>query len=273
MKPWVLWVLMLIILFPAAYAAWLRRVLQGDARDKMLVIAARAGQLARSRQRIHGPAYPGCPRRQRLWGIPLGQECRECAAHTRAGRDLRKEMPVSLRISGGIGAAVLRLDRAKRRLDHAAKAGSGPFLPGVVSTPRALVSPASPWRRRQLLQDAKRHRAAAENDNPQAQYNVGLRLAQAGNPAEAMIWYARAADQGMVRAMVNLGDLLFNAGHLQEALSWFTAAADLGDPIGAWNAGNTAAEIGDAMQVHAWRHRAAALGHPKAKEYVKRRTT
>ncbi len=80
-------------------------------------------------------------------------------------------------------------------------------------------------------------RASAQEGNPIAQFNMGVRYAQGqGVPqdyVEAARWYAAAADQGDVPAQFNLG-LLFYQGqgverNLAYAFELFRAAALQGD--------------------------------------------
>ncbi|MEN3284281.1 MAG: hypothetical protein V7607_5421 [Solirubrobacteraceae bacterium] len=124
MKPWVLWVLVLM-LCSIVFLAWLG-VAARDGGDRLFALVARADEIARARDAIHGPAYRRCPRQQRLWGILRGAECDKCAANTRAWRAVRKEVPIPVKIVGIIPAAFVVLRQAWRRRANAAKADSVP---------------------------------------------------------------------------------------------------------------------------------------------------
>jgi len=75
----------------------------------------------------------------------------------------------------------------------------------------------------------------AQNDNPVAQFNIGLAY-QTGDgvgvdPILAGVWYGRAAELGYAPAMINLAFLSAERGEQQEALRLYTQAAELGEII------------------------------------------
>ena len=71
-----------------------------------------------------------------------------------------------------------------------------------------------------------------KQDNPEAQYRLGLRYAIGeGVPkdaAQAVKWYRKAADQGYANAQNSLGNMFVDQDPA-EALKWYRKAADQGD--------------------------------------------
>jgi uncharacterized protein len=77
--------------------------------------------------------------------------------------------------------------------------------------------------------------AEAQNDNPVAQFNLGLAY-QTGDgvemdPIQAGEWYRKAAELGYVPAMINQAFLKAESGEQQEALRLYTQAAELGEVV------------------------------------------
>jgi uncharacterized protein len=75
----------------------------------------------------------------------------------------------------------------------------------------------------------------AQNDNPVAQFNIGLAY-QTGDgvgadPILAGEWYGRAAELGYAPAMINLAFLSAERGEQVEALRLYTQAAELGEIV------------------------------------------
>ena len=86
---------------------------------------------------------------------------------------------------------------------------------------------------------------AAEQGNPYAQYNIGLRYAQGEgigqNLEVAAKWYLKAAEQGHTEAQCSLGICYVKGEGIEknpeEAVKWFRKAAEQGNPRGQCNLG------------------------------------
>lgn len=82
-------------------------------------------------------------------------------------------------------------------------------------------------------------RPLAEQGNPQAQLNIGIALFQASQyrdpqgTSEALKWYRRAAEQGLVQAQGALGNIYMGYSGVPqdaaESAKWYRKAADQGD--------------------------------------------
>jgi serine/threonine-protein kinase len=81
----------------------------------------------------------------------------------------------------------------------------------------------------------KYYRAAASHDYPDAENVLGSLFAtgEDGVPQsddEALIWFQKAADQGLAKAQKNLGDMYFfgrgQEKNYQQAMAWYTKAGD-----------------------------------------------
>jgi TPR repeat protein len=112
------------------------------------------------------------------------------------------------------------------------------------------------------IEAVKWWRAAAEQGDAFAQYNLGLAYANAQgvakNVADAAKWYRLAADQGHGPAQVNLGLLYQNGYGLPQdhvrAYMWFNLAASKGYKLGVKNRDEiakrmTAAQIAEAQKL------------------------
>ena len=75
----------------------------------------------------------------------------------------------------------------------------------------------------------------------------GYKAEQAGNYAEAVKWYRKAAEQGYAKAQYNLGNRYANGeGVLQDTIAahmWFNIAAIKGDAVAAKNRGVVAKNL------------------------------
>ena len=87
--------------------------------------------------------------------------------------------------------------------------------------------------------DLKQYRKAADQGNPQAQFNLGVIYENGrGVPqdyAEAVRWYRKAAEQGFADAQENLG-YMYSKGQgvpqdYAEAVHWYRKAAEQGDAV------------------------------------------
>ncbi|MGW4248420.1 protein kinase domain-containing protein [Nocardia sp. NPDC004722] len=72
-------------------------------------------------------------------------------------------------------------------------------------------------------------RRAADGDDSEGMYNLGLLLQARGEAAEAEAWYRAAADQDHALAMARLAFLLRRRGELDEAEHWYRRAIDHGN--------------------------------------------
>jgi len=73
-------------------------------------------------------------------------------------------------------------------------------------------------------------------------YNKGVDAYNAGNEAEAVKWYRKAAEQGNAKAQVNLGVMYYEGKGVtqdyQEAVKWYRKAAEQGLAGAQYNLGN-----------------------------------
>ena len=119
---------------------------------------------------------------------------------------------------------------------------------------------------------AASHRAA-EAGNTDAQFNLGVLLADRLNPpdlAQARTWWTRAAEAGNTDAQFNLGVLLadrLNPPDLAQARTWWTRAAEAGNTDAQFNLGVLLADRlnpPDLAQARTWWTRAAEAGNTDA---------
>jgi len=120
----------------------------------------------------------------------------------------------------------------------------------------------------------------ANQGHAPSQFGMGLSYengrAVERNPAQAAIWYRKAAEQDLADAQFNLGNLYLNAlgvpKNSVEAVRWFRRAAEQGMPHAQVNLGYSYATgsgvtKNPAKAVH-WYHRAAAQNFPQAQYYL-----
>jgi TPR repeat protein len=71
----------------------------------------------------------------------------------------------------------------------------------------------------------------AEADNPETQYQAGLKALGQGNQQDGAQWLEKAADAGHVQAMLKLGDIHSAAGDADgdAAIAWYEKAANAGN--------------------------------------------
>jgi len=90
------------------------------------------------------------------------------------------------------------------------------------------------WSRGDFAVAVQEWREPAREGDADAQFNLGqaYRLGRGveSDPAQAEVFYAKAAAQGHIKAAENLGLMLFQSGRREEALPYVTAASDRGDP-------------------------------------------
>ena len=120
--------------------------------------------------------------------------------------------------------------------------------------------------------------AKAEGGDAEAQFSLGLRLAQDGdaqNCVQAAHWYLKAADQNHARAQFNLGVMYATGQGVPHddvlSLMWIGKAAHLGDPGAQYALGMRQWRISlDAgpenaresrIEAHKWFRLAAGKGH------------
>jgi len=115
------------------------------------------------------------------------------------------------------------------REQNAASAEPGPETGATEDTVSRQDSPESAEQRAWWTR-------AAEAGHTQAQYNLGVLLADRLDPpelAEARVWWTRAAGAGHITAQYRLGMLLatmLNPPELAEARTWLSRAAEAGHP-------------------------------------------
>jgi uncharacterized protein len=115
----------------------------------------------------------------------------------------------------------------------------------------------------------KSRREAAEQGDPEAQFNLGKQYAEGKevtqNYAESAKWYRKAAEQGHAVAQYGLGLAYYNAKGVPqdyaEAVSWFRKAADQGIALAQSNLGVMYARgegvPKDDIEAYAWYNLAA----------------
>lgn len=76
------------------------------------------------------------------------------------------------------------------------------------------------------------YKKAAKQDIPDAQFKVASMLMEDSlqNEDEAIIWYTKAANLGLLPAMVNLGIIRYTRAEYADALKWFQTASFKNDP-------------------------------------------
>jgi hypothetical protein len=144
----------------------------------------------------------------------------------------------------------ITLDEAKKRIEGTsteAKERGKRFVESLASTTPTQPSSTSGsrmflmglwnhWIEKDPAEAVKWYRKAAEQGDANAQFNLGLCFEDgqgvAMDPVEAVKWCRRAAEQGHADAQFNLGwcfmDGLGVANDLGEAAKWFQKAADQG---------------------------------------------
>ena len=121
-------------------------------------------------------------------------------------------------------------------------------------------------------------RRRAEQGDPEAQYQLGLRhtigLGVPQDAAESIRWYRLAAEQGLADAQVILADRHARGEGVPqddaEAVRWFRLAADQGHAIAQFNLGvmyaNGDGVLKDSVLAHMWANIATANGQETATE-------
>jgi hypothetical protein len=116
----------------------------------------------------------------------------------------------------------------------------------------------------------------AEQGDPEAQYNLGLRYTEGlgllQDHAEALRWYRLAAEQGFSKAESALGEMYLTGDGVSQdhiaALQWFRLAVDQGDARGQYNLGKMYYNGEGVQQDHTeaarWIELAADQGHVDA---------
>ena len=70
-------------------------------------------------------------------------------------------------------------------------------------------------------------RKAADQGNPQAMFNLGVRYERVGDELEAERWYLMAADKGLSQAARRLGVMFERAGMIGNAGKWYRKAREM----------------------------------------------
>jgi TPR repeat protein len=138
-------------------------------------------------------------------------------------------------------------------------------------------------------EDMEKNRKAAEQGNPQAQYNVGVLYANGdtdishrlgvavGWPLDykqAAVWFRKAAEQGHPGAQYNLGVLYVQGDGVpqdyKQAAEWYRKAAEQGNSDAQCNLGalyvNGQGVRKNYKQATKWFRKAVEQGHSKAQE-------
>lgn len=123
-------------------------------------------------------------------------------------------------------------------------------------------------------------RPFAERGDTEAQFNIGLLHEFAlKTPAEAALWYRRAAVGGHPEAENNLGALYFEGRGVQrslpEALRWYRASAEREHPPAQYNLGlmigrGQGVDRADPVEMVRWMTRSAAAGYDRAQAQLGR---
>lgn len=109
-------------------------------------------------------------------------------------------------------------------------------LAAAVATPALadVKAGVDAWSRGDFAAAVREWREPAARGDPDAQFNLAqaYRLGRGveRDPAQAEIFYAKAAAQGHIKAADNLGLMLFQAGRREEAMPYVIAASERGDP-------------------------------------------
>ena len=85
---------------------------------------------------------------------------------------------------------------------------------------------------------------------------------------ESLKWYERAANQDDDQAQFNLGRLLKASGLMNEALLWFHKAGENGNPFAQEELGHHYQETADDGQAFKWFRLAAEQGHSSAQYHL-----
>ena len=122
------------------------------------------------------------------------------------------------------------------------------------------------------------YRRAAEEGHLESQYNVAALILEDGDSTqaqrdEALVWLARAAEQGFPKAVGSMGILLWRSrGATDQVLDLFRKAAAGGDLNGLYGLGHcllhgdgVAADRAEGLRLLA---QAAQHGHPTAKQLI-----
>lgn len=134
-----------------------------------------------------------------------------------------------------------------------------------------------------VLDTAQLAQLASEGD-PAAQYRFGEVYRFGGNgispnPAKAVVWFIKAAEQGDVSAQLSLSDCYYNGTGVEEdhfeAVRWMRKAAEQGDSAAYWTLGVchyrddgvpvSSNNKGEAVR---WFKMAAERGHAKAQSWL-----
>jgi len=122
----------------------------------------------------------------------------------------------------------------------------------------------------------------AERGEAEALFLMGTAYAEGlgveSDPAEAVVWYRRAADQENVLAQHNLGNVYFSGEGVAQndslAVAWWLKAANQGDAIPALRLGamyeegrGVARDLAEAMR---WYRESASRGNVAAREALRR---
>lgn len=129
-----------------------------------------------------------------------------------------------------------------------------------------------------FLKDNSPPNTNAEAQRAKAQYNVGVYYENGNegvvdkNLDEAINWYEKAAEHGIIDAQFNLSILLRNRGDKEKSVYWCSKAAEKEDVQGQFNLG-VAYFYGDGIEQDIekaifWLESASKKGHPKAKKLL-----
>ncbi len=134
-----------------------------------------------------------------------------------------------------------------------------------------------------VLDTAQLAQLASEGD-PSAQYRFGevYRFGGKGispNPAKAVAWFMRAAEQGDVSAQLSLSECYYNGMGVEEdhfeAIKWVSKAAEQGDSTAYWTLGvcyyrddGVPASSNNKSKAVRWFRMAAERGHAQAQSWL-----
>ena len=114
-------------------------------------------------------------------------------------------------------------------------------------------------------------RKAAEQDDDEAQYHLGLMYEDSVGEEQALFWFRKAAEQGNVKAQYTLGsmydnsDICFEDDNNEQAAFWYSKAAEQGDATAqaclGWKYYDGCGVEQDDEQALFWFHKAEVQGH------------
>lgn len=107
-----------------------------------------------------------------------------------------------------------------------------------------------------------------ERGDVTAQFHLGAALEDAGEDAQALLWYRKAAEQGLSEAQFILGVRYFHGRGIQEdkaeGIRWFRQAAEQGHLSAQFELGCCLLFTSDAQMAAYWFEKAAQNGHARA---------